>query len=252
MLKTNRTWYVRGLRDGLPICFGYLAVGFTLGIAAKNAGLSPFQAFLASLLNNASAGEFAAFTLIAAGASLGELAVMELIANARYMLMSFALGQKLEPGTGTLQRVLLGYDVTDELFGISIAVPGRLNPWYTFGGITVALPGWSLGTLFGCLSGNVLPARALSALSVGLYGMFIACIIPPARKDRIVAGLIVLCFAVSWAFNRLPCFAWIPSGTKIILLTVALAAGAAALFPVKDEPAPQRPGADAQEVPHGA
>jgi predicted branched-subunit amino acid permease len=235
MLKANREWFSRGIRDGIPIALGYFAVSFTLGIAAKKAGLSPFQAALASLLNNASAGEFAGFTLIAAGAGLWEIAVMELIANARYLLMSFALSQKLEPGTGTAKRLLLGFDVTDELFGIATAVPGKLNPFYIYGAMLVAIPGWSSGTWLGAVMGNILPVRIVSALGVGLYGMFLACIIPPAKKDRIVAALIVVCFAASWAFQSLPCFAWIPSGTKVILLTLLLAGGAAVLFPVPNE-----------------
>ena len=59
----NRKIFCEGMRDGIPIALGYLAVSFSLGIAARNAGLTAFQGFLASLLNNASAGEYAAFTL---------------------------------------------------------------------------------------------------------------------------------------------------------------------------------------------
>ena len=53
------------MRDGIPIGLGYLAVSFSLGITAKNIGLTPFQGFLVSFLNNASAGEYAGFTVIA-------------------------------------------------------------------------------------------------------------------------------------------------------------------------------------------
>ena len=109
---------------------------------------------------------------------------MEFVANARYLLMSCALSQKLSPDTPLWQRLLIGYDVTDEIFGISISVPGRLNPYYTFGAIAIAVPGWSVGTYLGVLMGNILPANVVSALSVGLYGMFIAIIIPPARKSK--------------------------------------------------------------------
>ena len=55
-MSNNREWYFKGLRDGIPIALGYFAVAFTLGIAAKKAGLGAFQAFLASGLTNASAG----------------------------------------------------------------------------------------------------------------------------------------------------------------------------------------------------
>ena len=222
----------QGIRDGLPIALGYLAVSFTLGIAARSAGLTAFQGLLASFLNNASAGEYAGFTLIAAGAPLWELALVTLITNARYLLMSCALSQKFAPDTPLHHRLLVGFDVTDELFGIAVARPGHLDPWYIYGAMLVAMPGWAFGTAMGVMVGNVLPLRAASALSVALYGMFLAVIIPPARKDRVVAGLVGLSFLLSFAASRLPLLAGLSAGSRTIILTVALSALAAVLFPV--------------------
>lgn len=235
MNSDKRTWFQKGMRDGIPIALGYFAVSFTLGITAKNAGLTALQAMLASFTLNASAGEFAGFTLIAAGASYLEVAVMEFVANARYLLMSCALSQKLAPDTPLWQRLLIGYDVTDEIFGISVSVPGRLHPYYTFGAIAVAIPGWSIGTYLGVLMGNILPANVVSALSVGLYGMFIAIIIPPARKSRIVAGVVAISMAASFAFAHLPLISQISSGVRTIILTVVISGIAALLFPIKED-----------------
>ena len=156
-MEDNKTCFRRGIRDGMPIALGYFAVAFTLGIAAKNAGFSAVQAMVESLTNNASAGEYAVFSLVAAGAGYLEVAVMTLVANARYLLMSCSLSQKLVPETPLYHRMMVAFDVTDEIFGISIAVPGKLNPWYTYGAIAVAIPGWGLGTFFGVAVGNVLP-----------------------------------------------------------------------------------------------
>lgn len=234
----HRVHFARGMRDGIPIMLGYLAVAFTLGIAARGAGLTAPQAALASLLNNASAGEHVGFTLIAARASYLELAVMELVANARYLLMSCALSQKLDPRTPLGHRMLIGFDLTDEIFGISMAQPGYLEPWYAYGAMVVAIPGWALGTFLGVLLGNILPARVVSALSVGLYGMFIAVIIPPAKGNRFLCGLIAVAMAASALFAAaaaLPLLANLSEGMRIILLTVALSAAAAILRPVKDD-----------------
>lgn len=221
-----------GIRDGMPIALGYLAVSFTLGIAARNAGLSAFQGFLASLFSNASAGEYAGFIVIAAGAGYWELALVTLITNARYLLMSCALSQKFAPGTPLRHRLLVGYDVTDELFGIAIARPGYLDPYYSYGAMLVALPGWAIGTFFGVIAGNVLPVRIVSALSVALYGMFLSVIIPPARKNRVVGVLVVLSFTASYAALKLPLLSSLSGGTRTILLTVVIAGAAALLFPV--------------------
>ena len=234
-MKTTQICLRQGIRDGMPIALGYFAVAFTLGIAARNADFSAVQAMVESLTNNASAGEYAVFSLAAARAGYWEVAVMTLVANARYLLMSCSLSQKLAPETPLYHRMLVAFDVTDEIFGISIAYPGQLSPWYTYGAMAVAIPGWGLGTFFGVAVGNVLPPRLVSALSVGLYGMFLAIIIPPAKKDRVVLGLVGLSFAASLITSRWTLLTPVPSGVKTIALTVVIALGAAVLFPVKDE-----------------
>lgn len=234
-MKSHKSWYAKGMRDGIPIALGYLAVSFTLGITARNAGLTAFQAALTSFSTNASAGAFVGFTLMAQNAGYLEVIIMEAVANARYLLMSCALSQKLSPQTPFYHRLLIGYDVTDEIFGVSIAVPGKLDPFYTYGVMTLAIPGWAIGTYIGVAAGNILPMRAVSALSVGLYGMFIAIFIPPARKNKVVAGLVAVSFAASYIFARVDGLSKISSGVRTIILTVVISLAAAILFPVKSE-----------------
>lgn len=230
----NTKWFKKGIKNGIPIALGYLAVAFTLGIAAKNAGLNGFSATLASLTTNASAGEFAAFTIIAAGGTYLELVIMEIVANIRYVLMSCALSQKLSDEVSLKHRLLIGFGVTDEIFGVSISTPQKLNPFYSYGLIAIAVPGWAIGTYFGVLFGNVLPADIVSALSVGLYGMFIAIIVPPARKNKIIAGLVIISMVLSYVMSELQIFSTISSGMRIIILTVLLSGAAAILFPIKE------------------
>ena len=228
----------RGLRDGLPIALGYFAVAFSLGIAGRNAGLTPLQGFLISILNHASAGEYAGITVIAAMAPYWELAVTIFITNARYLLMSCALSQKLAPETPLRHRVRVGFGITDEIFAISMARPQYLEPAYAYGAMLIAIPSWAFGTASGIIAGNILPLRVVSALSVGLYGMFLAIIIPPARKNRVVGALVGLSFLASFALGKLAeglSLTWLTGGTRVILLTLLLAGGAALLFPVKEE-----------------
>lgn len=231
----NRHIFKEGMRDGIPIALGYLAVSFSLGITARNIGLTPFQGFLVSFLNNASAGEYAGFTVIAADAAYIEIILVTLIANARYLLMSCALSQRFSPDTPLIHRLCIGYDVTDELFGITIARKGYLNPCYTYGAMTLAIPGWSIGTAIGVVAGNILPARIVGSLSVALFGMFIAIIIPPSKKDKVIAGLVVISFIASFCFAKLPLISKLSGGTRTIILTVVISAIAAIFFPVKQE-----------------
>ena len=231
----RRTWFLKGMRAGIPISLGYFAVSLALGIAAKNAGISSWQAALTSLLINASAGEYAGFTLIAAGATYLEVAVMEAVANARYLLMSASLSQKLKSGVPIWQRLLLGFTVTDEIFGTSIALPVALDPFFTYGTFCVATVGWTSGTFVGVVLGDILPFTVISALSVGLYGMFISIFIPEARKNRVVLGLVAVSFAASFACAYLPIVSKISEGVRVIILTVVISLVAALLFPIKDD-----------------
>ena len=229
----SRKVFCEGMRDGVPIALGYFAVSFSLGIAARSAGLTPIQGFIASLFNNASAGEYAAFSLIAAGATYVEVAIITLIANARYLLMSCALAQRFAPGTPFFHRLIIGYDVTDELFGITIARPGCLNPFYTYGAITLAAPAWAMGTALGIVAATCCPCGRQCAERGALWHVP-RIIIPPARKNKVVAALVALSFALSFACNYLPGIASLSDGTRTILLTVLISCGAALLFPVKN------------------
>lgn len=234
-MNRNKNAFANGIRDGIPIALGYFAVAFSLGIVAKKAGLNPFQGFLSSILNHASAGEYAEFTVILADAPYMEMAFVILVTNIRYLLMSCALSQKFDPSTSFPHRLLVGFGITDEIFGISIGRVGKLNPYYNYGAMAIALPSWAFGTAMGIVAGNVLPASVVSALSVALYGMFVAIIIPASKKDRIVGGVVIVSFLASFAVSRIPLFDRMSDSMKISLLTVVIAGIAAILFPVKEE-----------------
>ena len=234
-MGNRRQVFLRGVKDGIPIGLGYFAVSFSLGIIAKNAGLTPLQAALTSFLNNASAGQYIGFTMIAAGATYWELAIATLVTNARYLLMSTAMSQRMDPQTPFYHRLFMSFDITDEIFGIMIASDGYLKPIYMYGAMAVALPGWAVGTALGTLAGSILPMRLVSALGVALYGMFIAIVIPPAKKEKVIAALVLISFAASWAFASLPGVSALADGTRTIILTVVISAAAAVLFPRKTE-----------------
>ena len=235
MKMSKKQWFARGARAGIPIAIGYFAVAIALGISAKRAGISVFQASLTSLLINASAGEYAGFTLIAAGATYLEVIFMEAVANARYLLMSTALSQRLEPNTGIGKRLLLGFTITDEIFGVSVGLDGHVSPYFTYGAFLVATCGWTSGTFFGAVLGEILPASVVTALGVGLFGMFVSIFIPEAKKNKVVALLIIIGFALSLAFAKLPHVSQIPEGIRVIVITVLISLGAAIFFPVKEK-----------------
>lgn len=227
--------YKAGLKDGIPIGLGYLAVSFSFGIMARGAGLYTWEAVVMSLTNLTSAGQFAALEIIQNGAPLIEMAIAQFIINLRYCLMSCSLSQKLSPEMPFFHRFFMGYGVTDEIFGVSVCREGILSPFYSYGLISVAVPGWTIGTLLGAVSGDLLPARLLTALNVALYGMFLAVVVPPMRGNRVLTGVILISMLLSFVFTLIPALNVISSGFKIIILTVLIAGAAAVLFPVKEE-----------------
>jgi len=225
----------QGMRDGLPIGAGYFAVAFSLGIIAAKAGVPAWQGFISSLTIRASAGEYALYTSMAVGAALLEVFSLGLIANLRYLLMGAALVQRFAPGTPLSLRILACFCITDEVFGISIAHKTPLPPSYTTGAMTVSGLMWAAGTASGICAGDIMPQCVVSALGVALYGMFIAIIVGPSKKDKAVLVAVAASFALSSLCSVLPVISQVSQGMRTIFLTIIISATAAILKPVPDE-----------------
>ncbi len=225
--------FKKGLRDGVPIFLGYFSVSVAFGVQAAAKGLSPAAAMIMSLTNLTSAGQFAALDVIARAGTLLEMALTTLLINLRYLLMSSALSQKLAPDTSPAGRLIASYGITDEIFGISVMQKAPLDWTYMLGAILMAVPGWVGGTAVGALAGELLPASVTRALGVALYAMFMGVVLPPCRKNRVLAFLVPLAMLACLAFTRL--FPAVSSGYRIIILSVVLSGAAALLFPVPEE-----------------
>lgn len=227
--------FVEGLRDGIPIAMGYFAVAFSLGIIARQAGLVAWQGFVGSWFTRASAGEYGVYTQIALGAAYLEVVLMCIVTNLRYLLMSTALTQKFSPHLPLWKRLLTACCITDEVFGISIARPGYLPPSYPIGATLMSGTFWAAGCAMGIVAGQLLPTPIVMALSVSLYGMFLAIITPPARRDRAVLYAILASFICSGLCAVLPWLNAMSAGTRTILLTLIISAMVAWLKPIPDD-----------------
>ena len=231
----NLKAFKQGLRDGAPIGIGYFAVAFSLGIAMKNANMTPFQGFLMSLFNIASAGEYAGIRVILSNASYIQIILVTIIANARYLLMSAALSQKFSSQTNIFHRLSVGFQITDELFGLAIGQKGYLNPFYYYGAGFISVLPWAIGTAVGVFAGEMLPQDIVSALNISLFGMFIAIIIPAGKENKTIMNLIIISFLASFILDYIPLLSSIDEGMKIIFLTIVIACAAAYIHPVKGE-----------------
>lgn len=229
-----KTDFLKGVRHGVPIALGYLSVSFAFGIQAVGAGLSPLMAVLISMTNVTSAGQLAGINLMAAAAPLTEMALTQLTINLRYALMSLSLSQKLDKSMTTLHRMGFAFCNTDEIFAVASSQPGRVGKWYLYGLMSMPYFGWALGTLLGAVAGSLLPQFLISALGIAIYGMFLAIIIPPSRKNKAVCAVVVMASLMSIAFKYLPLLNTISPGYVIIICAVAASAIGAALFPIKE------------------
>lgn len=233
-MATNNS-FKKGLRDGLPICFGYLSVSFAFGIFAVGSGLSVLEAILISMFNLTSAGQLAAVPIIATGGGFLELISTQLIINLRYALMSVSLSQKMDRSVRVRDRLIVSFANTDEVFAVASANVGEVGRRYMYGLIITPFLGWTLGTALGALAGNVLPGSVVSALGIAIYAMFVAIVVPVVRVNVGVALCALLAIAISTLFYYLPALSEVPSGFVIIIAAVVSAALFAALRPVEDK-----------------
>lgn len=227
--------FKKGMRHGVPIMLGYLSVSFGFGILAIQKNLSILEAVGISVTNLTSAGQVAGVGVIAAGGSLFEMILCQIVINLRYSLMSLSLSQKLDRSFTLRHRLIAAYGVTDEIFALASTQPEPIRPAYMYGLIFTPFIGWSAGTLLGAAAGNLLPAAVTTAMSLMLYGMFIAIIVPPAKKDRriLLAVLLSACFSILLKY-LLPS---IGDGFAVIIAAVLGSVITALLFPAGDKEA---------------
>jgi len=223
----------KGMIAGIPIGLGYLSVSFGFGIMAAGAGLSAFEAFMISLTNLTSAGQAQGVSIIAAGGTLIEMALVQLIINIRYALMAISLSQKLDDSFTFPKRLLAAYGITDEIFAVCWAVKGTLKPNFMYGITLISTIGWVTGTFLGAAAGEILPAEITAALGLVLYGMFLAIIIPPARKEKSILIVVITAAALSCICKYL--VPGLSGGFAVIMCALVASAVGALLFPRKED-----------------
>lgn len=228
-----KSLFFKGLRDGIPIALGYLSVSFGFGILCINLGLSIAAAVGISLTNLTSAGQVAGVGVIAAGGTLIEMALTQLVINLRYSLFGISLSQKLDSSFTTFHRIVASFGITDEIFAVAYAQPGKVKPSYMYGVIVIAMLGWTSGTFLGAALGQILPEVLSAAMGIMLYGMFLAIFIPPAKKERGILAAVILAALCSVLFEYLLTF--VSGGFAVIISTLLSASACALLFPVQED-----------------
>lgn len=227
--------FAEGLRGGIPIALGYLSVSFAYGIMAQTGGLDLLSTVLISMTNLTSAGQLAGTQLIFDAASYVEIAVTTFVINLRYMLMSLSLSQRVDENMTVLQRLLVSFGITDEIFAVSYQRKKAPNAIYMFGLILLPYIGWALGTFLGSAAGYILPESVRSALGIAIYGMFVAIVIPVCKRDRACLFVAVAAGVISCCLRYIPALSAVPQGWAIIICAVVASVAGALLFPLEDK-----------------
>lgn len=227
--------FKNGLKDGLPIGLGYLSVSFAFGVRASILGVPALISLFMSMTNLTSAGQLAGLEVVAALGSIVEIAILQLVINSRYFLMSLSLTQKIDDTFCLRRRLLCAAFITDEIYAVAAAKPQKIGVKYFYGLSLLPYIGWAVGTILGALLGDVLPQNVTYALGIALYAMFIAIIVPPSTKHAGTLFAVLFGAALSCALYYIPAFKNISSGTSVIICALISALAAAAIFPIKEE-----------------
>lgn len=230
--------YKKGIKDGLAIGLGYLAVSFAFGVSVVSQGLNKLFALMMSALNLTSAGQFAgASVIISAGALIGvgtflEIMLTQLVINARYFLMSITLSQRLQGKWKIVDRLLCSFGITDEIFAVAVSQRDGVNKKYMLGLMLLPFLGWTFGTFLGAFAGDVLPDVITKSLTIALYAMFIAIVIPAGMQDRKIFIVIGISIALSCAFYYIPQLGTVSEGFAYIICALIASVLGAIFFPI--------------------
>ena len=201
----NKKDFIEGLKSGIPIGLGYLSVSFAFGIMCIESGLYWWQALIISMTTLTSAGQLAGLGIMVLPHMYIEMLINQLTINVRYSFMSISLSQKTDSKFKGIFKWLLAFFITDEIFGVAVSKKSVSRSFF-FGLGLAPYFGWAIGTLIGALLGQVFPDVVMNALSIAMYGMFIAIIVPftPLGSFIGLVGLeikfIVMIFIVSFLY----------------------------------------------------
>lgn len=231
--KEQGLTFTAGIRDALPICFGYLSVSLAFGMIAADRGMPLWTAVLFAATCVSGTGQFVGLNLLAISAPLIELLCTLAVINARYLLMSVSLSQKLPAKMPLWQRLIVAYGNTDEIFALASTQTARLTFPYMTGMIVISVSGWLAGTILGEIAGGIIPQSLVTAMNIALYAMYIALIVPDATRSGQIAAVVLAAVCISCILCLIP--EGMGDGWRIIIAGTTAAAFGAFIFPREAE-----------------
>ena len=225
-----------GAKKSLPVIIGMVPSAMAFGILAKTAGLSIWESLFMSAVVFAGASQFAALNMLMIGVSMADILITTALLNARHIMMGSSISQRMERGINPFEKFALFFFLTDESFSIaSLQEAEIVAPGFLWG---VQLPiflTWNVLTLCGYIGTAFLPRDLQSSMGIAIYALFLAIIIPAARKSRAALIVTLSAMTLSALLKWLPIFAQLNRGLAIIISAGAAAVIGALLFPTGKE-----------------
>ena len=221
----------KGLIDALPIFFGYLSVGFAFGIYALKSGFPIWSPILMSLTHLSGTGQFALVKVANTGSGIFEICIAVSVLNIRYILMALAISQRLSPSISIWQRLMIAMADTDEIIAVALKSRTLVTFSYMMGLFLSSYAGWNLGTLLSALGGTLLPQCVINALGIALYAMFIAIIIPDAKRHRPMLYCISIAAILNIILKFLPTDVRPNASWSILIAGIVAAVIISAIYP---------------------
>lgn len=212
-----------GIKDGfiagLPIVIGYFPIAMTFGILSKTTGVSFFESFLFSAIVYAGSAQFMALSLLGMGIGMAQMVLTIFLVNFRHFLMSASIATKIEKDSKWTP--LIAFGITDESFSVASFQSEAFGAKFILALQFLPYISWTGGTISGYLIGGIIPAIMRSSMQIGIYAMFVALLIPEARKSRKALVIALL----SGLINSLLIYSKIlPEGWSLIVAIISVSA----------------------------
>lgn len=241
-MEENKSFFRQGLKEGIPIGLGYLPLAFTLGVNAATGGFKFLNSIVMSITSFTGVGQMNAMSLMLENSTYFSIFIALLVINLRNIVLSLSLSQRLDENLSLWKRLIIAMGNTDEIFALTIRREGKIPANYFLGVMFFPYVAWAAGAIVGNLATTLVPKDICIAMSMALYGMLVAAVVPAAKNSKPVFFVALLSGVLSFVMQGIkPVNDFLlglmgKSATSWILVAGSIfsAAIAALVWPVKD------------------
>lgn len=200
-MEENKSLFKQGLKEGIPIGLGYLPLAFTLGVNAATGGFKFLNSIVMSLLSFTGVGQMNAMSLMLENSTYFSIFIALLVINLRNIVLSLSLSQRLDKNVSLWKRLIIAMGNTDEIFALTIRREGKIPADYFLGVMSFPYFAWGIGAIVGNLATTLVPRDICITMSMALYAMLVASVIPATKKSKPILFVVTLSGLLSFVMQ---------------------------------------------------